>query len=192
MCRERWLIRAGWPCAYDPDAAKALVAQAFPGGGVPTVEVDTDDDPTDVALANAVQASLVAIGVPANVVVKPFAEYQRFVTTGQTQLFRTGGWGWPRARGRTSTRCSGRTRSTTSPEWLRPSWTPVWARRWPPRTMPHAWPSTRRWRRTSWPCLPLVPIGSYVASVRLSGGVQNYVQRLDGTFDLLQVQVASS
>ncbi len=39
---------------------------------------------------------------------------------------------------------------------------------------------------------PVVPVGSYVASVRLSGGVQNYVQRLDGTFDAVQVQVASN
>ena len=52
----------GAACAFDAAAAKALVAQAFPGGGVPAVEVDTDDDPADVKLAGSVQASLVAVG----------------------------------------------------------------------------------------------------------------------------------
>lgn len=182
----------GSPCAYDPAAAKALVAQAFPGGGVPTVDVDTDDDPADVALANAVQASLVAIGVPANVVVKPFAEYQRFVTTGQQQLFRTGWVGMAPSPG---SYLDPLFRSNSLDNLTALASASVDTRLGTARATKDDAARVAQYQALEKDVLalwPVVPLGSYVASVRLSARVEHYVQRLDGTFDALQVQVGSS
>ena len=54
----------GDPCKYDPEAAKALLAQAFPTGVIPTVEIDTDDDPGSMKLASVVQLGLASVGIP--------------------------------------------------------------------------------------------------------------------------------
>jgi len=182
----------GDACRYDPEAAKALVAQAFPGGGVPTVEVDTDDVPADVALATAVQASLVAIGVPATVVVKPFAEYQRFVTTGQTQLFRTGWVGLAPSAG---AYLDPLFRSNSLDNLTGVASASVDTRLATARATTDDAARVAQYQSLEKDILalsPVVPLGSYVASVRLSARVENYVQRLDGTFDALQVQVGSS
>src|SRR5262249_16320110 len=57
-------------CAYDVEAAKALLASAFPFGGVPVVRIDyytgaTDEDQVQQRVAEAMQADLQAIGVGA-------------------------------------------------------------------------------------------------------------------------------
>jgi len=182
----------GDPCRYDPEAAKALVAQAFPGGGVPTVEVDTDDLAPDVALANAVQASLVAIGVPTTVVVKPFAEYQRFVTTGQTQLFRTGWVGLAPSAG---AYLDPLFRSNSLDNLTGLASASVDTRLATARATTDDAARVSQYQALEKDILamsPVVPLGSYEASVRLSARVENYVQRLDGTFDALKVQVGSS
>ncbi len=80
----------GDPCRSDPEAAKALLAQAFPDGVIPTVEIDTDDDPGSMKLASVVQLALASVGIPVELKAMPLAQYQSFVTTGQQQLFRTG------------------------------------------------------------------------------------------------------
>ena len=46
--------------------------------------------PGSVKLASVVQLGLAAVGIPVELKALPLAEYQRFVTTGQQQLFRTG------------------------------------------------------------------------------------------------------
>lgn len=78
-------------CSYDPDTARALVAQVHPNGQVPAIELDVYDDPLELAVADAVAEDLRAIGVPVNVVVEPFEEYQGFIVGGGQQLF-TFGW----------------------------------------------------------------------------------------------------
>lgn len=179
----------GDPCRYDPDAAKALVAQAFPGGGVPTIEVDTDDDPTDVALAGAVQASLVAVGIPATVVTKPFTEYQRFVTSGQQQLFRTGWVGLAPSAGAYldplfRTGSLDNLTALSSPNVDSRLDTAMATEDAAARQVQY-----QSLERDILALSPVVPLGSFVASVRLSPRVQGYMQRLDGTFDLDAVRV---
>lgn len=77
-------------CGFDPVKAKALLAEAFPGGNVPEIALDFDDDPTQQAVAKAMQANLQAVGIPASLRARPIAEYQAFAVSGQQQLFRLG------------------------------------------------------------------------------------------------------
>jgi ABC-type transport system substrate-binding protein len=83
-------------CAYDVEAAKALVAEVFPDGNVPNVQLDFYADPGDAdttqqQLAEAVKADLEAAGIPATLAPKPFAEYRTFAVSGGAQVF---SYGW--------------------------------------------------------------------------------------------------
>jgi oligopeptide transport system substrate-binding protein len=77
-------------CRHDLGRAKALVAEAFPQGGVPEVAIDHDDDSTQVAVANSIKADLDAAGIPAVLRRHPFVEYGQFIVSGQQELFRLG------------------------------------------------------------------------------------------------------
>lgn len=83
-------------CSYDPEASKALVAKVFPEGNVPNVQLDYyadpgDTDTTQQQLAEAVKADLEAVGIPATLAPKPFAEYRTFAVSGGAQVF---SYGW--------------------------------------------------------------------------------------------------
>jgi ABC-type transport system substrate-binding protein len=80
----------GEPCGYDPVAARALVAAAFPGRAPPAVMIDYDDDPTQELVAKAIAADLTAVGIRATLRGKPLAAYQAFAASGQLQLFHLG------------------------------------------------------------------------------------------------------
>jgi ABC-type transport system substrate-binding protein len=77
-------------CAHDPDRARTLLAEAFPGGIRPPVNIDHDDDPIQAAVAGAIKADLEAVGVTASLRSHPFAEYGQFLVSGQQELFRLG------------------------------------------------------------------------------------------------------
>jgi oligopeptide transport system substrate-binding protein len=81
----------GPACTYDPDEARRLLAEAFPGGPIPTVVLDTYDDPEQQALVQAMGAQLQAVGIPVELRVQSFDEYRQFVTTGETGVF---SFGW--------------------------------------------------------------------------------------------------
>jgi ABC-type transport system substrate-binding protein len=78
-------------CEYSPDVARAWLTEAFPDGAIPTVTLDGYDDPTQVAMLNSIQAQLAAVGIPAQVRTRPFADYRSFATSGQTGVF---AFGW--------------------------------------------------------------------------------------------------
>ena len=78
-------------CEYDPDRAKALIAEAFPNGGVPEVQIDYDDDPAQAEVAEHIKADLEAVGVTAATRSRPFNEYGSFIVSGQQEMFR---YGW--------------------------------------------------------------------------------------------------
>lgn len=78
-------------CEYSPDVARAWLATVFPEGGIPTVTLDGYDDPAQVAMLNSIQAQLGAVGIPAQVRTRPFADYRSFATSGQTGVF---SFGW--------------------------------------------------------------------------------------------------
>ncbi len=78
-------------CRRDLARARDLVAQAFPAGKpVPEVQIDFDDDGTQRAVAQAIQANLAEAGIPSALRPHTYAEYLRFAISGQQELFRLG------------------------------------------------------------------------------------------------------
>jgi oligopeptide transport system substrate-binding protein len=80
-------------CEYSPDVARAWLATVFPEGGVPTVILDGYEDPVQRAMLESVRAQLAAVGIPAELRLRPFEEYRAFVTSGQQALFSFGSVG---------------------------------------------------------------------------------------------------
>ncbi len=80
----------GEGCVHDAERARALLAEAFPNGGVPEIAIDHDDDPTQTAVAAAIKADLDQVGIPSVTRPHPFAEYPQFLVSGQAELFRLG------------------------------------------------------------------------------------------------------
>lgn len=80
----------GPTCAYDPDAARALVAEVFGAGPVPEVVIGFDDGPDEAAVAGAIADDLGAVGIPTSLRPVPAADYAAFATSGEQQLFRLG------------------------------------------------------------------------------------------------------
>lgn len=77
-------------CAYDPDLARALLAEAFPGAAVPEVRIDYYEGPSEDAVAGILESSLEAVGIPVARRPLPFEEYQSFAVSGDQELFRLG------------------------------------------------------------------------------------------------------
>lgn len=77
-------------CGYDPTRAKALLGEIFGGNPVPEVQIDFDDDPTQRSVAEAIRANLTAVGIPAALRPHPYADYLRFATAGNQEMFRLG------------------------------------------------------------------------------------------------------
>ncbi|HEY2815033.1 MAG TPA: ABC transporter substrate-binding protein [Acidimicrobiales bacterium] len=83
----------GTPCAFDPAGAKALLAQAFPDGNIPTVNLDYFTGTGEDAVAGAIESGLAAVGVPTNKRPLPPDQYDQFAVSGQQGLFRLGAIG---------------------------------------------------------------------------------------------------
>ncbi|MDP9386886.1 MAG: ABC transporter substrate-binding protein [Actinomycetota bacterium] len=79
-------------CAYDPARSKALLAELFPRGtpGPPEVGLDYDADPTQEALARAVQANLAEVGLRVTLRPQPVNDYDDFALSGRQEVFRLG------------------------------------------------------------------------------------------------------
>jgi oligopeptide transport system substrate-binding protein len=77
-------------CTRNVERAKALVAAAFAGKTVPEVAIDFDDDGTQRAVAQAIQANLQEVGIPALLRPHTYADYLRFAISGNQELFRLG------------------------------------------------------------------------------------------------------
>jgi ABC-type transport system substrate-binding protein len=78
-------------CAHDPNRARALLADAFPAGkAVPSIQIDFDDDGTQRAVAQAIQANLRDVGITADLRPHTYADYLRFAISGQQEFFRLG------------------------------------------------------------------------------------------------------
>lgn len=81
----------GDPCKFDPDAARALLAAAFPEGNIPAFNLDYYTGAKEEAVAGTIIASLAAVGI--TVTPRPKSdpeEYFLFAVSGQQQLFRFG------------------------------------------------------------------------------------------------------
>lgn len=79
-------------CNYDPARARALLgeAAAAAGGSLGEVPIDYDDDPTQTAVAESIQAALAAVGLPASLRPHPSAEYEQAAVSPERRLFRLG------------------------------------------------------------------------------------------------------
>lgn len=77
-------------CGPDVAGAKAQLAQAFPFGGVPTLQVDFDDTPAQQAMAAKLIAQLAAVGIPAQARPHPADQYPAVLAAGGVQIFRSG------------------------------------------------------------------------------------------------------
>jgi oligopeptide transport system substrate-binding protein len=78
-------------CSHDGARAKALLGEAFAGGKpIPEVQIDFDDDGTQRAVAQAIQANLKEAGIPSALRPHTYADYLRFAISGQQELFRLG------------------------------------------------------------------------------------------------------
>ncbi len=179
----------GAACDYSTDTAKALLAQAFPTGQIPTVEIDTDDDPGDVALANAVGAQLTAVGIPVKVTPQPFATYQSFITTGRQQLFRTGWVGlWPSAGAYLSPlfRSTSLDNSTAYSSAVADKALAVAAATADATQRQIDYQAAQKIIMSDYAVLPLA---SFTQVLALSTRVHDYSPRLDGTFNVDRVQV---
>ena len=80
---------AAWP-AYDPEKAKALVAEYVAAGGSATVQYKTTNAPNRVAFAEFVQAQMAAIGITLEVHFYDLAQYTSSVV--QSHDFQMAGW----------------------------------------------------------------------------------------------------
>ena len=78
-------------CVFDPEQARAILAAAFPAGGVPTVAIDYDQSPAQEAMAGIIADGLGAAGIPTQLRPKPLEEYKAFVVSGAQELF---SFGW--------------------------------------------------------------------------------------------------
>ncbi len=76
--------------SYAPDTARALLAEVFPDGVVPTVTLDGYDDPHQRALLERVQRNLEAVGIPVQQHLEPPDEYEAFVVSGHQGVFSLG------------------------------------------------------------------------------------------------------
>lgn len=78
----------GTSCEYDPERARALVAEMAAGGTpAPELALDFDAEPTQEAIARAIQANLKDVGIVANLRPIPELEYQEALG-GPQELFR--------------------------------------------------------------------------------------------------------
>jgi ABC-type transport system substrate-binding protein len=77
-------------CRFDPVRARALLNEAFAGRPPPDVQIDYDDNPTQAAVAEAMQANLKAVGINAGLRPHGYGDYLKFALSGQQELFRLG------------------------------------------------------------------------------------------------------
>jgi oligopeptide transport system substrate-binding protein len=78
----------GGACEYDPARSRALVAElAAAGTPAPELAIDFDAEPTQEAIARAIQANLNDVGIKANLRPTPELQYQEALG-GQQELFR--------------------------------------------------------------------------------------------------------
>lgn len=77
-------------CRYDPARSRQLLAEAFGEAPPPEIQIDYDDNPTQAAVAQAMQANLKEAGIPSALRPHPYGDYLRFALGGQQELFRLG------------------------------------------------------------------------------------------------------
>ncbi len=88
----------GEACVHDPERARGLIEEAFPGGDAPELFIDVDAGGRQEQVATAIAADLRAVGIPATVRAHADEAYAELLGGGGHEVFRLG-WsgGWPSA-----------------------------------------------------------------------------------------------
>ncbi len=179
----------GASCRYNPEDSKFLLTQVFPDGKVPTIEIDTSDGAGEIAAANSVADQLIAVGIPAVVLAKPFNEYLSFVTSGNAQLFR---FGWVGMSPTGGAYLAPLFRSKSLDNLTSFSSLDVDASLVAAAAVHGASKRAESYAAIEKAILaesPVMPIGAYRLSVGLGSSVHDYVAQLDGTFVVDKVWV---
>lgn len=177
-------------CRYDPERARALLAESYPDGGAPPVVLELYDDPAQRAVADAVRADLEAVGLAVTVEVRPFEEYRRSVVAGGQEVFSFGWVGIPPIQDAylAPLYASGAADNVTgfaSPE--------VDAALGEARATRDPAERERRYaeiERVVLAQVPVLPIAQLVTNQVVSDRVSGFEPRTDGTFDVRSVAVA--
>ncbi len=177
-------------CALDPAATTAAATATFPSG-VPEILLDTPDTTGPAAASNAFAASLTAAGVPVNVRSRPFADYRDNVLTPDRQLF----WfGWVGVAP-TPEAYLPALFLTGAPDNVFGFSDPVVdAAIRTARATADPGERATRWaeaERLVLDRMPLVPLAQAQNAVAISSALQGFVQRLDGTFAVSQLWLAT-
>ena len=69
-------------CAYDPEASRLLLDEAFEGTEVPEVPIDFPDDDDEAAVAALIAEQLSEVGIPTVLRPHPVAEYPAIAVSG--------------------------------------------------------------------------------------------------------------
>ena len=179
-------------CAFDVARSTALLAEILAEGGtLPELAIDFESDPTQTAVATAIQADLAHVGIASTLRPKPLAEYQQFAVSGEQELFRLG-WiaPYPSADAvLTPLFLTGFPNNVTGfssagvDELLRAA-----------RAEPSQEARVARWQeaeRAVMAELPIVPIGQFELQSVASKRVRGLVVTATGTFDARAVSVSS-
>lgn len=178
-------------CHYDPAAARALLAAAFPGHAPPAVIIDYDEDPTQEAVAKAIGGDLAAVGIAVTLRGKPLAAYQAFAASGQLQLFHLG-WvaGFPSPDAFLGPLFGSRSAANLT----RLGSAAVDSALLAARQEPHVSQRMADYaaaERGALALVPVIPIGQYQTAAVISGRTRGLVTPLTGFVDFSRVWLAS-
>ncbi len=180
----------GGSCAYDPDRAQALLAEAFPDGGIPEVPIDYEDEPAQEAVAGAIADDLRAVGITAVLQPHPAKEYAEFLDSGEAGLFRLGWIGaYPSAEAYLEPLFS----SSSADDVL--SFSSASVDDGLARARATADPAMRAGvysavEREVMAVFPVLPLGQFLLAGVASSRVSGLTVAIDGTFDMAAVVVA--
>jgi ABC-type transport system substrate-binding protein len=177
-------------CRYDPERARALLAEAYPDGGAPPLVLEVYDDPGQRAVADAVRADLETVGLAVTIEVRPFEEYRRSLVAAGQGVFSFGWVGLPPVQDAylAPLYASGAADNVTgfaSPE--------VDAALAEARATRDPAERERRYaeiERSVLAQVPVLPIAQLVTNQVVSARVSGFEPRTDGTFDVRAVTVA--
>ena len=159
--------------------------------GARPVEIDTDDDPGDVALANTVGFELAAGRHPDEGRAPALRQRtSRFITTGKQQLFRTGWVGlWPSAGAYLSPLFRSTSLDNSTAFNSADGGRAAAAAAGHGQRIAAPVRSYENLQRTIMADYAVLPLASYSQVLALSKRVHDYAPRLDGTFDVNRVEV---
>ena len=176
-------------CTFDPEAAAAKVKAAYPKGDVPVVHIDFDTSEDQQGMAELVAADLKAVGIPTKLRPKSRDDYERFVVSGDQELFSFGWIGAYRSPDAFLAPVFGSVANDNVTGYGSPQVDLLLAGA---RQSDEAARLAELWTRAETLILDdaaVVPIAQFRTQVVVAGRVRGLVHAVDGTVDWAAVQV---